>query len=170
MLRSIYTEYQYNCCDVTNNITLIKVLRFLNKPSKSLLKWVATPIDQIWCKCWWWDCKSIIDAQCKFAFKLSKYNFGYNEEKVMGLSSTSMWKKLNLKVWLQRVSGKSEQFHYSTINDSHVKMVSTNISLSQSMWPSLAPIFFMTYFTGSRGGAEACPLDPLLMSLFQTCM
>ena len=75
----------------------------------------------------------------------------------MGLSSTSMWKKLNLKVWLQRISGKSEQFHYSTINDSHVKMVSTNISLSQSMWPSLAAIFFMTYFRGSRGGRRHAP-------------
>ena len=36
-----------NCCDVVCDISLIKLLRFLVKPSESLQKWVATPTDQI---------------------------------------------------------------------------------------------------------------------------
>ena len=39
---------------------VIKLLRFLNKPSELLQKWVATPIDQIWLKCWPWCSESII--------------------------------------------------------------------------------------------------------------
>ena len=47
-LGPIYTERQDQCCNVTSDIALIKLLRFLNKPSESLQKLVATPIDQIW--------------------------------------------------------------------------------------------------------------------------
>ena len=32
-----------------SDITLIKLLRFLKKPSELLQAWVANPIDQIWC-------------------------------------------------------------------------------------------------------------------------
>ena len=43
-LGPVYTERQRQCCYVTSNITLIKLLRFLSKPSDSLQKWVATQL------------------------------------------------------------------------------------------------------------------------------
>ena len=51
--------------DVASDVSLIKLPGFLNKPSKSLYKQVATPMDQIWCKLWFWCSKSIINASCK---------------------------------------------------------------------------------------------------------
>ena len=38
----VYTKHQRQCCDVTSNIALIKLLRFLNKPSGLHQKWFAT--------------------------------------------------------------------------------------------------------------------------------
>ena len=53
----------------SSDVTLIKLPRFLNKPSELLEKWVATLLDQIWRKRWYWRSKWIIDARCKRAFK-----------------------------------------------------------------------------------------------------
>ena len=61
-LWSVYTENQRQCCDVASNIVLIKLVRFLNKPNKSLQNWTAITIDQIWYKHWCSHSKSIIDA------------------------------------------------------------------------------------------------------------
>ena len=58
----IYTERQHQCCDVASDITLNKLLTFIYKPSELLQKWAATPIDQIWWKCWRFRSKSITDA------------------------------------------------------------------------------------------------------------
>ena len=48
--RAIYTERQRQCCNVPSDIAVMKKIQFLIKQSESLSKWVATPIDQIWCK------------------------------------------------------------------------------------------------------------------------
>ena len=46
----VYTECQRQCCDVAGSISLIKLLRFLNKLSQLLQKWVVTTIDnKHWC-------------------------------------------------------------------------------------------------------------------------
>ena len=44
----VYTECKRQGCDVARDITQIKFLRFINKPSELLWKWVVTPIDQIY--------------------------------------------------------------------------------------------------------------------------
>ena len=49
MLWLVYTEHQCQFCNVASDITLIKLLRFLNKSGESLQQWVATPIDQMCC-------------------------------------------------------------------------------------------------------------------------
>ena len=45
VMDDLMTQCQH--CDVASDITLIELLRFFNKPSESLQKWVATPMDQI---------------------------------------------------------------------------------------------------------------------------
>ena len=47
MLGPIYSERQRQSCHVFDDIALIEFLIFVNKPGESLLKWVATPIDQV---------------------------------------------------------------------------------------------------------------------------
>ena len=64
-LRNVNCSFQW--CDVIGNVTVIK---FLNKLSESVQKWVAIPIDQIWCKRWYWRSTSIIGAQCKQALTM----------------------------------------------------------------------------------------------------
>ena len=44
---SFYTERQPQCCDVASDLTLINLLRFLNKPRESFQKWIITPVDKI---------------------------------------------------------------------------------------------------------------------------
>ena len=46
----VYIGSQRQCYGVAGDSDLIKLFRFLNKPSKSLQKWGATSIDQILCK------------------------------------------------------------------------------------------------------------------------
>ena len=41
----VYSERERQCCDVASDTAPTKLLRFLNKPSESLQKWLATPID-----------------------------------------------------------------------------------------------------------------------------
>ena len=47
MLGSVYTERQRQSCYLFDDIALIEFLIFDNIPGESLLKWVATPIDEV---------------------------------------------------------------------------------------------------------------------------
>ena len=62
MLGSVYTERQRQSCYLFDDIALIEFLIFDNIPGESLLKWVATSIDQVWCKRPCWHSKSMIDV------------------------------------------------------------------------------------------------------------